>query len=489
MQVWFGRFVLSIQKRKVRDAGIEDEPIMKNEVDRSRCIVVSAEGKSEAERRVCEALSLVGGISVESQQLFTDDLACSRPDVFFFLAHGFAQKCLLGQIAHARAACPCAAILVGGAGLSADDIMSLMAAGAYDYVTVPSAPEELVARVLRALGAVPSQPLAAPQRPPGVRIRNFIYASEAFGRLAARLPTIAGCDANVLILGETGTGKEVCAQAVHYLSARSSRPWVAVNCGAIPVDLVENELFGHVKGAYTTAHTGRCGLVREAEGGTLFLDDVDCLPLAAQAKLLRFLQEGEYRPVGSNTVMRADVRVLAASNCSLNALAMQGRFRQDLYFRLNVLNLSLPPLRERSDDIPVLALHFMQQFSRQFSRAVAALSPSALRKLFAHDWPGNVRELKHVIERAVLMCSGPVLLGDDIEIDLGSAQTVGEDCFRTAKARVIENFERGYLEKLLAAHSGNVTHAAKAAQKDRRAFFELMRKHQLAPQSFRAINI
>lgn len=462
---------------------------MKNEVDQFRCIVVSAEGSSDAERRICEALSLMGCIAVESQQLFTADMACSRPDGFFFMAHGFGQKCLLDQIAHARAACPCAAILAGGAGLSADDIMSLMAAGAYDYVAASSAPEELVARVLRALGAVsPQARYTAVRDQPGVRIRNFIYASEAFGRLAARLPTVAGCDANVLILGETGTGKEVCAQAVHYLSARKSRPWVAVNCGAIPVELVENELFGHVKGAYTTANTSRAGLVREAEGGTLFLDDVDCLPLAAQAKLLRFLQEGEYRQVGANTVMRSDVRVIAASNCSLNTLALQGRFRQDLYFRLNVLNLSLPPLRERGDDIPVLALHFTQQFSRQFSRAVTALSPSALRKLFAHDWPGNVRELKHVIERAVLMCSGPVLLADDIEIDLGGAPSTSEDCFRTAKARVIENFERGYLEKLLAAHGGNVTHAAKAAQKDRRAFFELMRKHQLAPQRFRAVN-
>ena len=360
-------------------------------------------------------------------------------------------------------------------------MMSLMASGAYDYVAIPFAPEELVARMRRALGAVPTQTRAAPQRSPRVRIPNFVYASEAMGRLAARLPMIAGCPANVLILGETGTGKEVCAQAVHYLSARSSRPWVAVNCGALPVELVENELFGHVKGAYTTAHASHSGLVREAEGGTLFLDDVDCLPLAAQAKLLRFLQEGEFRPVGSNTVLRSDVRVIAASNGGLNSLATQGRFRLDLYFRLNVLNLSLPPLRERSDDIPVLALHFMQQFSRQFNRAIAALSPSALRKLFAHNWPGNVRELKHVMERAVLMCNAPMLLADDIEIDLGSVAPDGEDCFRAAKARVIENFERGYLENLLAAHRGNVAHAAKAAQKDRRAFFELMRKHKIAP--------
>lgn len=460
---------------------------MSNEVDRFRCQVISARGCGEAENGVIAALTSIGCVAVESKVCFTVDTASSRPDGVFFMAQGFNLEHLRDQISHARAACPHAAILAGGTGLSADDIMSLMAAGAFDYVTIPSAPEELVARMLRALGAVPPQARATPQRSTRVRIPNFVYASEAVGRLAARLETIAGCPANVLILGETGTGKEVCAQAVHYLSARSSRPWVAVNCGALPVELVETELFGHVKGAYTTAHASRSGLVREAEGGTLFLDDVDSLPLAAQAKLLRFLQEGEYRPVGSNTVMRSDVRVIAASNGNLNTLATQGRFRQDLYFRLNVLNLVLPPLRERSDDIPVLALHFTQQFSRQFNRVVATLSPSAIRKLFAHHWPGNVRELKHVIERAVLMCNGPMLLADDIEIDLGNVAPADEDCFRAAKARVIENFERGYLEKLLAAHGGNVTHAAKAAQKDRRAFFELMRKHLLAPQRFRAI--
>lgn len=460
---------------------------MSNEVDRFRCQVISARGCGEAENGVIAALTSIGSVAVESKEFFTVDTASARPDGVFFMAQGFNLEHLRDQIAHARAACPHAAILAGGTGLSADDIMSLMASGAFDYVTIPSAPEELVARVLRALGAVPPQARATLQRSTRVRIPNFVYASEAVGRLAARLETIAGCPANVLIMGETGTGKEVCAQAVHYLSARSSRPWVAVNCGALPVELVETELFGHVKGAYTTAHASRSGLVREAEGGTLFLDDVDCLPLAAQAKLLRFLQEGEYRPVGSNTVMHSDVRVIAASNGNLNTLATQGRFRQDLYFRLNVLNLVLPPLRERSDDIPVLALHFTQQFSRQFNRVVGTLSPSAIRKLFAHHWPGNVRELKHVIERAVLMCNGPILLADDIEIDLGNVAPADEDCFRAAKARVIENFERGYLEKLLAAHGGNVTHAAKAAQKDRRAFFELMRKHLLAPQRFRAI--
>jgi DNA-binding NtrC family response regulator len=300
---------------------------------------------------------------------------------------------------------------------------------------------------------------------------------------------IARCDAGVLILGETGTGKEVMAQSIHYLSARSGKPWVAVNCGAFPTELVENELFGHVKGAYTTAHNARAGLVREAEGGTLFLDDVDCLPLPAQAKLLRFLQEHEYRAVGSNTTQHADVRVIAASNRNLAALASQGTFRSDLYFRLNVVNLKLPALRERREDIPALAAHFMGQFAKRYNRAINTITPLALAKLQAHDWPGNVRELQHVIERAVVLAPGPALTDQDLDLDLDltavGKQTACDESFCQAKARVVEQFERSYIEQILLTNEGNVTHAARAAKKNRRAFFALMRKHDISPDRFR----
>jgi two-component system response regulator AtoC len=300
---------------------------------------------------------------------------------------------------------------------------------------------------------------------------------------------MASCGANVLILGETGTGKEVCAHAIHYLSARAPKPWIAVNCGAIPAELMETELFGHVKGAYTTAHASRTGLVHDAETGTLFLDDIDCLTLSAQVKLLRFLQEREYRQVGSNTLLHADVRVIAASNCDLNALVLRGAFRQDLYYRLNVLRLDLPALRDRREDIAVLAPHFIHEFARDFQRQVSSLTPCAMLKLYAHDWPGNIRELKHVIERAVLLCSGPVLQTEDIQIDSAHQPEQSDDSFQSAKSRIVDNFERGYLERLLVAHGGNITRAAKAAKKDRRAFFELMRKHELEPESFRTSQV
>ncbi len=376
----------------------------------------------------------------------------------------------------------CAAPDLGMAALSA-----LVRAGVSDFVCLPTSVPELAVRLSRAVGVLEEQPCDRARAATDIAIRGFVHVSEACALVAAQLPVMARCEANVLISGETGTGKEVCAQAVHYLSARAAQPWVAVNCAAIPTELVENELFGHVKGAYTAAHAAHAGIVREAAGGTLFLDEVDSLPWAAQAKLLRLLQEREFRPVGSHAALRADVRVIAASNSDLRQLARDGRFRQDLFFRLNVLNVRLPALRERREDIPVLALHFMREFGQDFGRQVDGLAPSALRKLLAHAWPGNVRELRHAIERAVLLAPGPQLRAEDLDIDDGSpaAPVAGNESFQVAKSRVVESFERGYIEQALLLHRGNVTHAALAAKKDRRAFFELIRKHRIDPERFR----
>src|SRR5690606_5099810 len=258
----------------------------------------------------------------------------------------------------------------------------------------------------------------------------------------------------------------------------SAGPWVAINCAAVPVELIESELFGHVKGAFTTANSSRHGLVREAEGGTLFLDDIDCLPLLAQGKLLRFLQQQEYRPVGSNTVCRSNVRVVASSNRDLRALASRNAFRQDLYFRLNVLPVSLPPLRERREDIAALAVHFIELFGRSPGpdtpqRPRRRLSPEAMLKLVDHDWPGNVRELRHVIERSLLLSDRHEISAGDIDIDGGAGMegadgpegaSIAAESFRAAKKRFVDRFERRYIETLLSIHNGNITHAARAAK-------------------------
>ena len=463
----------------------------------SRCLLASSGASRDAMGEVASAIAADGNISV--RQVGACDVGGNeddRCDVIVLVTGGAGDfERLLGRIEAWQRSLPAVPIIVILGGLYLDDarFASLLAAGIHDFVTLPLQPCELLARLRRALGSLnSSEACEAPQaKPPGIdpRLRHFIGSHPSFVAQVAKLPTLAGCDASVLVLGETGTGKEVCAQAIHYLSARASRPWVAINCGAMPTELVENELFGHVKGAYTTAHTPRSGLVREAEGGTLFLDDVDCLPLSAQVKLLRFVQEREYRAVGSNHVQHADVRIIAASNLRLPQMVARGEFRQDLFFRLNVLTLDLPALRDRADDIPALALHFMRHFSERHGRHVTTLTAPAIDKLLAHDWPGNVRELQHAMERAVLLAPGPTLSPDDVEIAGSSSSTRAHDAastFSSAKARVVRQFERGYIERVLANCGGNVTRAAEAAGKDRRAFFELMRKHEISASRFRA---
>ena len=356
-----------------------------------------------------------------------------------------------------------------------------------DFVVRPYTAQELIMRARRALGLLHAH--GAPGSEGDLtRLRNILVgSSRALLGEVQKLQRFAACDAGVLILGETGTGKEVFAQAIHYCSQRAARPMVAINCGAVPPELMEAELFGHVKGAYTNAHASRTGLVHEAEGGTLLLDDVDCLTLSAQAKLLRFLQEREYRVVGSNAVRRADVRVIAASNRDLAGLARQGTFRADLFYRLNVLTLSLPPLRERKEDIVALSEHFMRQFAQRYQRAPCALAPAAIAKLLAHEWPGNVRELGHVLERAFLLSSDGALQACDIELPGSAPADAPAEAFQAMKARVVQSFERSYIENILVSTGGNISEAARLAGKNRRAFFELIRKHEIAPGAFRIV--
>lgn len=371
----------------------------------------------------------------------------------------------------------------------------LLGKGASDFIASNCTREELLLRLSRLCGEPPkrARPIetaaragaASPRHP---RLASLIGSDPAFVRELSRIPLLAGCDAGVLVLGETGTGKELCAQGVHYLSARAGHPWVAVNCGALPPDLVESELFGHMRGAFTHAHENRVGLVAQAAGGTLFLDEVDSMPALAQVKLLRFLQDKEFRPVGSSRVQRADVRVIAASNVTLGQLAAAGKFRPDLYYRLNVLTLTLPPLRERAEDVLPLAEHFVEQFAAEFHRPVNALSIAAKRRIAAYRWPGNIRELQHAIERGVLLAPGDEVLADDLGIDAAETHdgVQGDPAsFQAAKARVVETFERDYIERLLARSGGNITHAADAAAKNRRAFWQLMRKHGIDSGKYR----
>jgi transcriptional regulator with PAS, ATPase and Fis domain len=255
-----------------------------------------------------------------------------------------------------------------------------------------------------------------------------------------------------------------------------------VNCGAIPAELVENELFGHERGAFTGANTSKPGLIQEAEAGTIFLDEIDCLPPMSQVKLLRFLQEKEYRRLGSAKIRHADVRVLAATNAPLEEALHSGRIRQDLYYRLNVFSIALPPLRDRRSDIPTLVQHFITKYSTE--DRTTRISTPALQKLIFYDWPGNVRELEHTIERAVMFCETGTLEEPDIVLPVQRRWSQTES-FQKAKAQVIEQFEKEYIQNLLLSHGGNISKAAQAANKNRRAFWELIRKHHVDVQTFK----
>jgi DNA-binding NtrC family response regulator len=285
----------------------------------------------------------------------------------------------------------------------------------------------------------------------------------------------------VLITGETGTGKELCARAIHHLSPRRSFPFIPVDCAALPDHLFENEFFGHVRGAFTDAHAEQKGLVAMAEGGTLFLDEIDSLSLAAQAKLLRFIQERAFKPLGADRFVKADVHILAATNRSLEPLIRNGQFRGDLYFRLNVLSLHLAPLRDRRGDIPLLARHFVDACCLEGGLSRKSLSAAAAHKLLAYDWPGNVRELFNTIQRAVVFAEGAQILPGHATMGPWEppADTPLDGGFREARARAVSAFERLYLESVLKKHAGNVTHAAREAHQERRAFGRLIKKHQI----------
>ena len=349
---------------------------------------------------------------------------------------------------------------------------------------------------LEVSASTPNGAIAAGMEPAERRVTDgLVGKSESFQRVLRKIPRLASSDATVLITGETGTGKELIAKAIHAVSSRSAAPFIPVNCGALPEDLVENELFGHARGAYTGAGAPGKGLLAEAEGGTLFLDELNSLSLSAQAKLLRFLQNREYRVLGSTRLLHANVRIIAATNVDLDSQIIAGNFRADLYHRLHVLSVEMPPLRARQDDIPVLAQHFANIFGSVYGKEGVHFTPEALASLQRHDWPGNVRELQSMVERAVLLSAGLELREEDIGLtressddhfektlkDDGNGVTTpsGHEIFRDAKEKMVRQFERTYLVQVMAAVDGNVSRAARLAGMQRRDFQRLLRKHDV----------
>jgi two-component system response regulator GlrR len=321
----------------------------------------------------------------------------------------------------------------------------------------------------------------------------LIGESPSFMAAKRLISRIATCDAPVIIEGETGTGKELAARAIHYQGARRDRAFVPVNCGALPDALIENELFGHKRGAFTDARSDFPGLLRLADTGTLFLDEIDGLSPRAQVSLLRFLQDRRYRPLGSRSEECVDVRIIAASNRDLSELADGGAFRMDLLFRLKLLFIELPPLRQRPGDPELLAEHFLCECQRRYGRPAKRLHQTFRTHINLHSWPGNVRELENFIHREFLLTDDPELAYRAPEMNLrvaraadeGSDSFGGNEGYRMAKARAIAQFDREFLSALLARTGGNVSHAARVSGKERRALGKLLKKYGIQPLQFR----
>lgn len=356
-----------------------------------------------------------------------------------------------------------------------------------DFIIYPTSPHEILARLRRCLDGSLSTELGEAKRHLLIRhgVKNLVGRDPKFCQAVAKIQQIAACEVPVLLTGETGTGKEVFARTVHYLSPRAGKPFIPVNCAAIPAELFENELFGHAKGAYTGATEQREGLIQAANHGTLFLDEVDSLALLLQAKLLRFLEEHEFKPLGVNRLCKADVRIVAAGLADLSKKVQAGKFRDDLYYRLNIVSVYLPPLRERKDDIPLLAEHFLRKYAEQLHKRLTGFGAGVCSVLENYPWPGNIRQLENTIYHAVAVAQSHVIHLSDLNLTTSRENELApySKSFKTDKAQLIADFERRYLTELLAEHGGNISQAARAAHKDRRSFWALLKKYHIDPHA------
>jgi two-component system, NtrC family, response regulator GlrR len=365
------------------------------------------------------------------------------------------------------------------------DAVKALQRGVFGYLAKPFEARDLMAEVDRALAASQAlgatMPIEGDAADAGEGWREAILTrSPQMQQLLAEARLVAQSDASVLIQGDSGTGKELLARAIHAASTRANEKFVAVNCGAIPENLVESELFGHVKGAFTGAVRDRAGLFMEAQRGTIFLDEVAELPLSMQVKLLRVLQEREVRAVGAERSARIDVRVLSASHRVLETEVQAGRFREDLFYRLNVVSLVLPPLAQRREDIALLAQNFMRSLAQRYGKEVRGFGAGAMELLGAAAWPGNVRQLQNAIEKCVVLSTAPLI--DATLVQRALSNQAGEMLpFDQARRQ----FERDYLTQLLKLTGGNVSQAARLAQRNRTDFYALLGRHQLDPNSFK----
>ncbi len=368
-------------------------------------------------------------------------------------------------------AAPAIIVLTGMA--TVETAVEAMRNGAYDYISKPYKLDKLITVINRAFeyrrlkikNLLLEQELARKDSPD-----EFIGKSRQFSDILTLIRKIAPTDSSVFIQGESGTGKEIVANTIWQYSRRNNAPFTALNCAALSENLIESELFGHEKGAFTSAHQMKYGIVEVADKGTLFLDEIGELSLGLQAKLLRFLDSGEFRRVGSSKALKVNVRVIAATNKDFNSLIRSGGFRQDLYYRLNVININIPPLRERREDISELARHFLKKYCHNLSKNITDFTPQALEALNSYHWPGNVRELENVVERAVILCDSEALGMEDLSIPESSPARKNAPIFS------LEEMEREYIMKVLRETEWNRVRASRILDIDRKTLYLKIRK-------------
>ncbi len=370
---------------------------------------------------------------------------------------------------------------------SIESAVESMKKGAYSYLTKPFDPQDLLLQIKIALenrhltSEVKRLETLLEER---FGFSNIIAQSEQMRLLLEKVSQIAKTDSTVYIHGESGTGKELIAKAIHIASERKDKAFVAINCAALPEGLLESRLFGHEKGAFTGAIKSTKGLFARADEGTIFLDEIGDMPLGIQAKVLRVLQERQFYPVGGEKLVEVDVRVIVATNKDLEVLVKQGLFREDLFYRIHVIPIFLPPLRERKEDIPLLAEHFRKKFSQEMNKEVKGLTPLAMQKLMLYDWPGNVRELENTMEYAVAMTQQDIISEDFIFQEQNKALVSKQPTLPPLK-EARNAYEKNYLIQILSSCKGNISKASKLAGKYRADFYELLKKHDLKIKDFK----
>jgi two-component system response regulator HydG len=442
-------------------------------------------------RKGCAVTALESPIAA-TQKLAQEDFDVALLDIKMPQLSGLE---LLSAVKHRR---PEVEVIMMTGHATVETALAAVKAGAYDYLTKPFDDVDVVARAVAK--AAERKALFDKNRRLENQLREreggppegIVGSSPPMREVARLIEAVAYSSATVLVTGDSGTGKELVARALHARSPRKAHPFVALNCGALTETLLESELFGHVKGSFTGAQRDQKGLFDAADGGTIFLDEIGDIPMPTQVRLLRVLQEGEFKRVGSADSVKVDVRVIAATHRDLPKLVKAGKFREDLFYRLNVINIPLPALRERVDDVPLLAYHFLRRYAERLGKKVRTVAPEAMELLSGYRWPGNVRELENAIERAVVLCRGDVVQAADLPPAVTGrtaplvrdAPAPAEDggwlsmSYAAAKEQALRRFEKGYVEALMKACDSNISAAARKAGMDRSNFKRVLRKYR-----------